>query len=205
MRELTIEEFVEKTATEEPVPGGGSVSAVCGAMSASLTMMVANLTIGKKKYQTVSKEMEEILSEASLLKNNLLDLIQQDCEAFEKVMAALALSKETEEEKATRKESLERALKKAAEVPYLIAEKSYQVMPLAKKAVLYGNQNAITDGLISAMTARTAVLAALLNVRINLKSIRDVDYNEIFRKKVEVLENKTVKMEEEIRKVAGKI
>ncbi len=198
MKNLTLEQFSKDTASDAPVPGGGSIAAVCGSLSAALTAMVANLTIGKKKYVEVEQEMQEVLEKAEKIRVDMLDLIEKDCDAFNLVMDAFKLPKETDEEKQQRTASIQEGLKSAAIVPYEIAEKAYSIMALAEEVVKKGNSNAVTDGLVSAMTARTAVLSALLNVKINLDSIKDEEFVSEMRQKVQQVEEKAIKSEAHI-------
>lgn len=198
MKNLTLEQFTKDTASDSPVPGGGSIAAVCGALSASLASMVANLTIGKKKYADVEKDMIQIAEKAEAIRQRMLNYIEEDCDAFNEVMDAFKLAKETEEEKYNRTKAIQVSLKKAASVPFEIALTAYGIMELSEIAVSKGNSNAVTDGLISAMTARTAVLAALLNVKINLDSIKDEVFVENLRTKVADLEKNTIFNEKRI-------
>jgi len=198
MKNKTLEEFSFETASSEPVPGGGSIAAYSGALSAALSEMVANLTVGKKKYEDVEEEMKIIVGKAEMIRTNMLDNIEKDCEAFDKVMAGFKLPKTSEEEKEYRKNKIQEGLITAAEVPLEIAKEAFEIMPLAEMAVEKGNKNAVTDGLVSAMLARTAVLSALLNVKINLNSIKDEDYVDKTRKVVESLEKMAIEKEKEI-------
>ena len=198
MKDMKLVDFAALTASAEPAPGGGSIAAVSGALSAALTEMVANLTIGKKKYEEYETEMKEIASKGSELRNRLLDDIQRDSNSFNDVIAAMKLPKETDEEKATRTEAMQAGLKIAATIPYEIACDAFEIMPLAEKVVEHGNTNAVTDGLVSAMLSRTAVLSALLNTKINLASIKDEAYVAEMSKKVKDLEEKVVEYEKKI-------
>lgn len=198
MKNLTINQFVDSVASNEPVPGGGSVAAVCGTLSAALSEMVANLTIGKKKYLEFEQEMNEIKAKAFNLKSKLIDYIEKDSDAYNKVMEAYKLPKETDEEKSIRKQAIEEGSKLAATIPLEVAITSYEILPLAEAVVTKGNSNAITDGLVAAMLARTAVLSALLNVRINLGSISDEKFVEDYTSKSNELELNTLSYEKKI-------
>ena len=167
LRDLTVTGFCTETISSSPAPGGGSVAALCGALAASLSGMVCELTIGKKGYEEQEAQMQAILAQAK----SLLLAIDEDSCSFNGYMAALKLPKNTEEEKAIRQAAMQEGLKAAAIVPMHTAELAAKIFPLARFAVERGNKNALSDGLVSAMTARTAVLSALLNVRINLVSI----------------------------------
>lgn len=193
-----IIDFVATTASNEPVPGGGSIAALSGALAAALAEMVANLTIGKKKYVEVQEEMKKIASTLETSRNELVDFIDKDAASFDEVMKAFKLPKETDEEKAKRKEAIQEGTKYAAEVPLQVARASFEIMAFSKIVVEKGNKNAVTDGAVSAMLARTAVLSALMNVKINLTSISDEKFVEKMTKEVDELEQKAIKLEIEI-------
>lgn len=188
LREMYIEEFLEKTASKEPVPGGGSVAALCGALSSSLGEMVSNLTIGKKNYLEHDEKMQEIADKLSKKRIEFLEKIDEDAKSFDDVMAVFKLPKETEEEKSIRAEKLEEGFKLAAEVPLEVAEMAYSIMLEYENLIRYGNKNAVTDALVATMLARTATLSALYNVKINLGSIKDESYVLKLRTRVEELE-----------------
>lgn len=198
MKNLTLLEFTDLVASNEPVPGGGSVAAVCGTLAAALSQMVANLTIGKKKYVEHEQEMYEIKEKATFLKNKLIDYIEKDSLAYNKVMEAYKLPKETEKEKEARKQAIEEGSKLAAEIPLGVALVSYEIFPLAEAIVLRGNQSAITDALVACMLTRTAVLSAILNVRINLGSISDETFTKEYKEKSDKIEQDTFSYEKKI-------
>ena len=139
--------------------------------------------------------MQEVIDKAEELRLELLDAIQKDSESFDAFIAALGMPKDTDEEKAARTAAMQKSLKEAAEVPYQTAVTAARVMPLAEIVVQKGNAKAVTDGLVSAMMARTAVRSALLNVRINLESINDAEYVADMQKKCRDLEGSVVKAE----------
>ena len=139
-KDLTVEQFIDVTASEAPAPGGGSVSALAGSLGAALAEMVANLTIGKIKYIEVEDEMKELAAAAAEIRTELTAAIQKDTESFHLYMTALKLPKETEEEKAVRKEALQSSLKEAAKVPLEAAEAAVKIFPIAKVAVVKGNK-----------------------------------------------------------------
>lgn len=198
MKNMTLKKFVDTVASNEPVPGGGSVAAVCGTLSAALSEMVANLTIGKKKYAEQEDEMKEIKERALILRKKLIDYIEKDSTAYNKVMEAYKLPKETEAEKEIRKEAIEESSKLAATIPLEVAFTSFEIMPLAEAVVLRGNSNAVTDALVAAMLARTAVLSAILNVRINLGSISDIEFVNKYKEKSDTLQAETQSYEKKI-------
>lgn len=191
MKSMTINEFAKIVASESPVPGGGSIAALCGALSAALAEMVANLTVGKKKYADSKEEMMDIISKASLLKVKLLNYIEEDSLAYNMVMEAYKLPKGTEEEKCFRRDRIQGGLKVAASVPLKVAETSFEIFPLVEAVVLRGNSSSVTDALVGAMMARTGVLSAILNIRINLDSIKDDEFVKSLKEKADILEEKT--------------
>lgn len=195
MKKMTLEVFCAATASNEPAPGGGSVAALAGALAASLAEMVAQLTIGKKGYEDAADEMNALIPQAAALRAELLDEITRDSTSFNAYMDALALPKNTDEEKDVRRQAMQEALKKAAEVPLCVAETAAKIMPMAAVLVKKGNSNAVTDGLVSAMMTRTAVLGALLNVKINLGSIKDEAYVAEMKKKIRQIETDIIDSE----------
>ena len=171
--EQRVIDFVAATASKEPTPGGGAIAALTGATGAALAEMVVNLTFGKKGYEEVQSEMEELQTKAKAIRNRMLELSQADADVFNIFMNALGLPKNTDEEKIARIAAIQQAYKDAAMVPFEIGELAYQIFDLAELASKKGNQNLITDGIIAAINARAAVKAAFLNVRINLSGIKD--------------------------------
>ncbi len=171
--EQRVIDFVAATASKEPTPGGGAIAALTGATGAALAEMVVNLTFGKKGYEEVQSEMEELQTKSEAIRNRMLELSQADADVFNIFMNALGLPKNTDEEKIARTAAIQQAYKDAAMVPFEIGELAYQIFDLAEQASRKGNQNLITDGIIAAINARAAVKAAFLNVRINLSGIKD--------------------------------
>ena len=157
MKNMTIEQFAMQTAANEPVPGGGSISALAGALAAALTEMVAVLTIGKKKYAEAEEEMKAAVEPMHNICQQLLVYIERDSQSFDLYMQALGLPKETEEEKAARTDAMQNGLKAAVAVPLSVAKASYEVLPYAELMVAKGNKTAVTDALVATMMARTAV------------------------------------------------
>ena len=188
LKNLSVEEFAAVTGSDAPAPGGGSVAALAGGLGAALAEMVANLTIGKAKYADVEEEMKGLAAEGAALRKELIDSIQKDTESFTAYMNALDMPKNTDEEKAARKEAMQNGLKEAAEVPLAVAETALKIFHVAGAVVERGNANAVTDGLVASMMARTAVLSALLNVKINLGSIKDEEFVARMAAKVAELE-----------------
>ncbi|MFC1515489.1 cyclodeaminase/cyclohydrolase family protein [Thermodesulfobacteriota bacterium] len=198
MAKLSIVDFLEKTSSSEPVPGGGSIAALSAAVAASLSEMVVNLTIGRKAYAHVEEEMNQILKEILQYKNKLLQDIDNDSDAYKQVIAAFKLPKDTEAEKKHRKQAIQDKLKHAARVPLSVAQDAFKIIELTGKVVEKGNKNAVTDGAVAAMMARTAVLSALYNVKINLRSIEDTVFVDEIIQQVKFLEEKVVEKEREV-------
>jgi glutamate formiminotransferase/formiminotetrahydrofolate cyclodeaminase len=167
-----LSDFLGDLASDSPTPGGGSVAALCGALGAALNSMVANLTIGKKKYADVEAEMKKNLADTETLRVELAQMIEEDAAAFDRVMVALRMPKETDEQKAARSDSLQQALVDAATVPMAVMEMCVGVIRLAAPVAEKGNANAVSDAGVAALVARAGVHSARLNVLINLGGIR---------------------------------
>lgn len=198
LKTLSVEQFAEITGSDAPAPGGGSVAALAGGLGAALAEMVANLTIGKAKYADVDGEMRELAAKGAELRKELIDSIQKDTESFTAYMNALGMPKDTDEQKAVRRAAMQNGLKEAAKVPLEVAEIAVKIFPVAEAVVAKGNANAVTDGLVSTMLARTAVLSALLNVKINLGSIKDEAFVSEMAAKVAALEEEAIASEKRI-------
>jgi formiminotetrahydrofolate cyclodeaminase len=181
MKSMSIVEFAEATASGNPVPGGGSIAALCGALAAALVEMVANLT---EENEVITGIRGRMMS----TRRTLLDLIEKDSMAFTKVMEAYRMPRITPEDKKERSGAIQESLIGAARVPMETAELAYTIMEDSGKVVEIGNANAVSDGLVSAMMARTAVLSSLLNVRTNLTLIKDRDFTGTMKEKAAVLE-----------------
>jgi formiminotetrahydrofolate cyclodeaminase len=195
---LKITEYLEKAAAGTAVPGGGSVAALNASLAAGLTEMVANLTIGKKSFEAVTGEMNDISARAAELRKKLTAAIDRDAEAYSAVMAAFKLPKVTDPEMELRKQEIQKAFKQAALVPLEVANDAVKVIDLAGRAIDSGNKNAVTDGVVAAMNARTAALAALYNVKINLVSIEDDEFVKELTRKINDLEQQAKSKEQAI-------
>ena len=188
--------FLDKLCSDSPEPGGGSASALVGAVAASLSGMLAALTINKKGYEQVKSEMEENYARAKGLKEDLLKLLQKDTEAFNEASRAFKMPKDTEEQKKKRAQAIEDGLKKATEVPLGIMEKSLETARLAQKVLNKGNEMAITDGAISALFAEAAAIGGMINVRINFSWMKDRAYVEATEKRLGVILDEVKKIRE---------
>lgn len=203
--DMSLKEFIEKVSSSEPVPGGGSVAALCATLSIALIEMVLRLTTKKGDSEVPESQIPTLIDKASCLKEELTKEIDRDARAFANVMEAYRLPKGTELEKKVRLEAIEKALKEATIVPMEVAEKAFQLLELSRYVVQYGNRNAITDSAVSAILARGAAIAALYNVRINLASIKDGDFKKEMEIKSHRLEKDAIKEEQEILKRATRI
>ena len=175
---LTVEGFLEALASAAPTPGGGSVAAVSGATGAALISMVGRLTAGKKGFEHVAARMHELIVEADSARATLLALADRDAAAFDDVMVAYRMPKQTDEQKVGRTAAIQAALTGAAEVPMEVARRSAQLLPLAQEALEHGNANAASDALAAVHSLHTAIQIALANVVINVTSLHDAAQRE---------------------------
>ncbi len=164
-------EFLDALASIAPTPGGGSAAAYSGAAAAGLVSMVARLTIGKKKYTEIESKMQAILTQAEALRSDLTHSIQLDSSAFESVMTAYKLPKDTHEQLGIRQKAIEQATLLATQAPLGVAHKSLQVLELADQIIRLGNISALSDGATGAALAAAAIHGAAFNIRINVKEL----------------------------------
>lgn len=174
---MKINSFIDELASDSPAPGGGSVAALCGALSAALASMVAHLTFGKKGYRQHDETMDELSVKAQKLKAKLVDYVDKDTEAFNKVMAAFRLPKGTPEQEEERNAAIADANKLAASIPFEVLSLMPDVITLAKTAAAFGNKNLTPDAGVSGLTAALAARGAAYNVRVNLQSLPDDDFS----------------------------
>lgn len=195
--------FIEELAAPTATPGGGSAAAYAGAMGAALIAMVAGLTIGKKKYAEVEAQMQAIRVMAESLRKELTQAVDDDSSAFEAVMGAFRLPKETEEQQAKRNAAIHLATLNAAHVPLRVAKDAVKVMELACKCAREANLNAISDSMSGFAMSRAALTAAGYNVKINLNSLEDKSVGEKLLEELKELEAKAEELEKEIRMTMG--
>lgn len=198
LTDLTVKGLLDVTAGKEPVPGGGSISALSGSIAAALTEMVAGLTIGKKKYADVEEQMKQLVERVQKIRQQLLLDVDRDSEAYNVVFAAFQMPKETDEEKAARSAQIQEATKIAANVPMEVARRVYSLLSDIEEVVSNGNQNAVTDGCVAMMSARNAIIGALFNVRINLTSIKDEQYAADMTAEADRLEREVIEREAKV-------
>jgi glutamate formiminotransferase/formiminotetrahydrofolate cyclodeaminase len=171
--DITPTEFIDAVAANTPTPGGGSVAALAGALAAALAAMAGRLTVGKKKYAGVQAEMEALIEQGEALRSRLTAAIALDSQAFDGVMAAYRLARQTDAEKAARQDAIQAATHQAALVPLGVAHDALAAMRLAAQAATHGNPSAISDAGSAALMAQAAIGAAALNVQINAQSLAD--------------------------------
>lgn len=172
----TVNAFLDELASSSPAPGGGSVAALAGALGAALATMVCNLTIGKKKYADVEADMKKIKAEAERLRSRFTELVDQDTQAFKKVMEVYGLPKDGDAQKALRLAAIREATKEATLVPLEVMKHCIDAMALAQQVASAGNQNSISDAGVSALMLHAACEGAALNVKINLNGLADSDF-----------------------------
>ena len=193
--------YLDDAASGKPAPGGGSVSAFVGALGAALVAMVCNLTIGKEKYADVGPRMEELVAKADDARGRLQRLLQDDTVAYNGVIAAYRLPKDTEEQRAARAASVQAGLIMAADVPLDICRVAVEVCRLSKVAAEIGNPNAVTDAGIGAILGEAAAQGAALNVKINLGSIKDADYVRRAASEIETILSETAALRAEVLRI----
>ena len=184
-QEQQLQTFLEQLASKASTPGGGSAAAIMGAMGAALVSMVANLTVGKQKYQDVEEEMQGFLAQSEDIRSRLTGMIQADIDVFDKVMAAYGMARETEAEKAARSGAIQSALKEATDVPLACAQLCADVIELCRPVAEKGNLNVISDAGVAVLAAHAALRSAALNVYINIGGIRDQEFVQDRRNKLE--------------------
>ena len=171
--EMTTGAFVDALAAQTSTPGGGGAAALTGSMAAALVSMVINFTVGKKKYAEVEDELRGYLAESERLRGELLALADADADAFTAVSATYGMPKETDAEKEARTAAMQDALKHAAHIPFVTAEKCLEVIKLAEPVGAKGNPNVVSDAATAIYLAQAALLAGIANVNVNLKLIKD--------------------------------
>jgi glutamate formiminotransferase / formiminotetrahydrofolate cyclodeaminase len=197
--DMNLRAFAEETSSESPAPGGGSISAYVGALGASLGTMVANLSSHKRGWDDRWEEFSDWAQKGMYYQEKMLFLVDEDTKAFNKIMEAFGLPKNSEEEKAARSKAIEDASKYAMEIPFRTAELAFESMEVMAKMVEIGNPNSITDAGVGVLCARTAVLGAAMNVRINASGIKDKSFTEDLVSRVNEIEKKAEALEAAVR------
>ncbi len=204
--DLTCTGFANETASESPAPGGGSISAYMGALAAALGTMVANLSSHKAGWDERWEEFSLWAEKGQAMKDTLLHLVDEDTNAFNKIMDAFGLPKKTDEEKALRSAAIQEATKYATEVPFHTMQEAFKTFDIVQAMAEVGNPNSVTDAGVGALCARSAVLGAHLNVQINASSLKDEAFKKDILSKADALAKQAIAKEAEILKiVASKI
>ena len=198
---LSLQEFANETASESPAPGGGSIAAYMGSLGISLATMVANLSAHKKGWDKRWKEFSAWAEKGQKIKDELLYLVDEDTNAFNKIMEAFSLPKSSEQEVKTRSEAIQNATKFATEVPLKTMILAYSSFPIIKAMAEIGNPNSISDAGVGALCARSAVIGAYMNVRINAAELKDEAFKKEILAKAEKIKNDAIKEEEAILKI----
>jgi glutamate formiminotransferase/formiminotetrahydrofolate cyclodeaminase len=172
----SVGDFVDEVSRDTPAPGGGSIAALAGSIGAALAAMVANLTVGKAGFDDRYEELDALAAKAQGIKDQLLTAVDEDTRAFNGVMDALRLPKDTADQKAARSEAIQSGYKHATEVPMQTARQCRAALELCLAAARSGNDVMITDAGVGALVSFAGVKGAAYNARINLKSIKDADY-----------------------------
>jgi len=201
--DMDLVSFADETASESPAPGGGSISAYVGSLGISLATMVANLSSHKKGWDERWEEFSTWAEKGQTIKDQLLKLVDADTAAFNKIMSAFGLPKSTEEEKKLRTQTIQEATKYAIEIPFKVMELSFESLEIIKAMAEQGNPNSVTDAGVGALCARSAVMGAFMNVRINAAGYEDKSFVNDIVAKGKALEQKTIAKETEILKIVN--
>jgi formiminotetrahydrofolate cyclodeaminase len=197
----SLQTYLDDAASGKPAPGGGSVSACVGALGAALVSMVCNLTLGKEKFAAVEQQVTDLVGKADDVRARLEKLLQDDTVAYNGVIAAYRLPKETDEEKAARHTAVQEGLIVAADVPLNICREAVEVARLSKVAAEIGNPGAVTDAGIGAILAEAAAQGGALNVAINLGSIDDQAYVAAARAEMDTILKETADLRAEVLRI----
>ncbi len=199
----TLTHFADETASESPAPGGGSIAAYVGALGISLGTMVANLSSHKQGWDERWSAFSDWADKGQYYKDELLKLVDADTKAFNQIMSAFGLSKSTEEEKKVRTQAIQEATKNAIEIPFTVMQLAYESMSVIKAMAEIGNPNSVSDAGVGALCARSAVMGAFMNVRINAKEYADKNFVDEIILKGKEIETKTIELEKEILKIVN--
>ena len=185
--EATVGAFLDALASRQSTPGGGGAAAITGSQAAALVSMVVNFTVGNKKYADVEETMQEFLASSELLRTELLELADKDVAAFKAVSACYGMPRSTDDEKKARTEAIQSALKEAAMPPFGTAERCLAVAKMVEPVASMGNTNVVSDAAVALYLAEAGLKSAILNVNINLKFIRDEEFNQEWSAKCDEL------------------
>ncbi len=173
IKDKSIQVFLDELASKASTPGGGSAAAIIGAMGAALISMVANFTVGKKGYESVDQQSQDILDKSEKFRSQLTDMIKADVDVFNRVMGSYGMPKDTDDQKAARSAEIQAALKEATDVPLACARVAAEVIKLSETIAEIGNKNVISDAGVAVLAGQAALRSAALNVYINIGGIKD--------------------------------
>lgn len=202
---MKITDFLEELGSNSPAPGGGSISALAGALGGALTAMVCRLTVDNSKYIEVQDEIKAMLAEADQLSDLLARCVDADTEAFNKVMAAYKLPKTTDAEKSDRSEAIQKAMQHAADLPLSVAECCVKVLAMSGRVLTIGNANAASDAAVAGLMAHAGLHGALYNVKINLGSIKDEKFVTDTQTRVSAIIEKDKALHEQLLTTASQV
>ena len=200
---MNLTDFADETASESPAPGGGSISAYMGALGAALGAMVANLSSHKRGWDDRWEEFSNWAEKGKSYQTELIKLVDEDTNAFNKIMDAFSLPKKTDEEKAARQQAVQEATRYATEVPFKTMNLCYECMSVAKAMAEIGNPNSVTDAGVGALAARAGVMGAFLNVKINAAGLEDKAFAEKIIQEGETIAAKANQLEAEILQIVN--
>jgi glutamate formiminotransferase/formiminotetrahydrofolate cyclodeaminase len=201
--DMTLSSFMNETASESPAPGGGSISAYVGSLGVSLATMVANLSSHKRGWDSKWEEFSDWANRGKQIQEALLKLVDEDTNAFNKIMNAFSLPKKSDEDKQTRKQAIQDATKYAIEIPFKTMQLAFESMEVIRAMAEIGNPNSVTDAGVGALCARTAVMGAFLNVKINSKDLEDINFVDDIISKAKLIEIRTQELESEILEIVN--
>jgi formiminotetrahydrofolate cyclodeaminase len=201
----TLDGWLDDLASASPAPGGGAAAAVANAIGAALISMVCNLTIGKPKFADVEPAMRDVLADATTLRHESLAVAGEDAAAFDAVIAAYRLPKQTADEQAARSAAIQDALVAAAEVPLRLAGLAADVIALAERIVDDANPNVVSDVAVAASSARAALEAAVVNVEVNVASITDPDRRAALAARLADLDRSAAAADRVVRRVRDRL
>ena len=196
--------FVDEVSRESPAPGGGSIAALAGSIAAALASMVANLSTGKGEFDAAYDDLNDLAEKAQEIKDQLLNAVDEDAQAFNAVLEAMRLPKDTEEQKTMRQRAMEEGYKHATQVPLATARLCRQALDLCQRAAKAGNAAAISDAGVGALMAHAGLQGAIYNVRINVPSIKDQSFVMEIQKQLDALLREATDVCEAVRKEVGK-
>lgn len=196
--DLTLTDFTDETASESPAPGGGSVSAYMGAMGVALGTMVANLSSHKRGWDDRWEEFSDWAEKGMKYQSELVRLVDEDTDAFNKIMDAFSLPKKTEEEKISRKQAIQDATKNAIMIPFKVMEVAFKALEVVKAMAEIGNPNSVSDAGVGALALRSCIKGAFLNVKINSGDLEDKTFVQTVSEKAQEIDRKTEELEKEI-------